>query len=271
MKKLTKIEAISVLVLFAILCVVSIVYMKGKTPPGQNGQMNGNSSQNIPKMSTISVAEKTPYVVISGDYPQFDTVDPLFNTAIRETIQTAITEHKTISQENWNARRDTATPAEKKLLPVTPAEEDLFPFFVKTEIVTLSPKLISVLIHYGGFQGGAHGFENAVTFNYDVTNNKQLTLADAFPNDPLYLNKVSDFAKKDLVAQFEKKADASMPAEDRVQYLENIKGMIEEGAAPTVENFSRFTISENGLTFYFGQYQVAPYVEGEQKVVVPFR
>lgn len=268
MKKLTKLEVGIVLVIFGLLSIVAFNQIRRDETNNSPDNLTQNKEV-APSVRMISVAEHTPYVVVSGEYPQFTRVDASFNRIIQETVEKAVAEHKTIAKENWDARRDTATPAEKKLLPATPAEEDLFPFFVKTDVVTLSPKLISVLVHYGGFQGGAHGFQSIATFNYDLGEQKQITLVDLFPNDPLYLDKVSDFVKEDLIKQFEKKTAGSLEAEERAQYLENIRGMIAEGTAPKPENFAQFTVTEDAVTFYFGEYQVAPYVEGEQKVVMP--
>lgn len=270
MKKLTKLEVAVVLSLFGLLSIIAFNQIK----KGQIAVDSKNTNQNtdtVPQIRMISVAQTTPYIVVSGEYPQFVGVPESFNKEIKETIEKAISEHAEISKENWDARRDTASAEEKKLLSQTPKEQDLFPFFVKTDIVTLSKNLVSVLIHYGGFQGGAHGFEAVVTFNYDLIKNKQIHLADVFDNDSLYLTKVSDFAKKDLMAQFKKKAGLTLETEDRAAYLENIESMIEEGTLPKAENFAQFTLSGDALTFYFGQYQVAPYVEGEQRVVMPIR
>jgi hypothetical protein len=43
------------------------------------------------------------------------------------------------------------------------------------------------------------------------------------------------------------------------------------GTEPKIENFSQFTINKksNTVMFYFGQYQVAAYVFGEQEVTLP--
>jgi hypothetical protein len=45
--------------------------------------------------------------------------------------------------------------------------------------------------------------------------------------------------------------------------------MIDAGTAPTLENYQVFTFTNDMLTIYFGEYQVAPYVYGPQKVEFP--
>ena len=46
-------------------------------------------------------------------------------------------------------------------------------------------------------------------------------------------------------------------------------GMLDEGTDPTKpENFQNFTITDNAIIIYFQQYQVAPYVYGEQEVIL---
>lgn len=44
--------------------------------------------------------------------------------------------------------------------------------------------------------------------------------------------------------------------------------MLEEGTAPTLENYKNFTFNQDSLTIYFQKYQVAPGASGSQKVVL---
>ena len=102
--------------------------------------------------------------------------------------------------------------------------------------------------------GGAHDYHNITSFNYDVASKEEITLKDLFPNDPGYLKTISDFARKDLRSRYKNTLDDAM---------------LSPGTEPKEENFSVFTILPGSITFYFAEYQVAPYALGELKVTMP--
>lgn len=43
-----------------------------------------------------------------------------------------------------------------------------------------------------------------------------------------------------------------------------------EDLEPKAENFDAWVVTPGGLVFIFGEYEVAPYADGEPKVLVPF-
>jgi hypothetical protein len=83
-------------------------------------------------------------------------------------------------------------------------------------------------------------------------------LADLFPDNPNYLQKISTYCITDLTKQLTKA-------------LGNLDGTtIQDGAGPLEENFQFFLINpDNTITFYFPQYQVAYGAAGDFKVVYP--
>jgi hypothetical protein len=44
---------------------------------------------------------------------------------------------------------------------------------------------------------------------------------------------------------------------------------VDDGTAPTEDDYANFTVQPDGVTFIFDPYQVAPYSDGQQKVTVP--
>jgi hypothetical protein len=79
-------------------------------------------------------------------------------------------------------------------LPDDTAEK--FPLEISYEIAQANSEFVSALVRYGGYQGGAHGYENTVSFNYDVVNQKIMSLSDLFPEDANYLETLSSFSKQ---------------------------------------------------------------------------
>jgi hypothetical protein len=217
-------------------------------------------------LDSALLTSESKYGKVIGSYPVFKNVDSSFNDKIRNNITIAQAEFENNAKENWQARLKTKLPNEK--ISEFPEDGEMY-FGVETEYVQVNSKYISILIRINGFSGGAHGYENLYSYNYDVVNQKELVLKDFFPNDTNYLKTVSDFSKSNLIEQFTnnvKRADFATDKEwnDAIKSIE--LEMIEDGTKPLVDNFSIFTYVPGMLTIYFNQYQVAPYVYGSQKV-----
>lgn len=103
-------------------------------------------------------------------------------------------------------------------------------------------------------KGSAHPFEYYYGFNYDITNNKEIKLADLFEGD--YLTMLSTFTRGELKKQME--AEGS--------YIED---MAFAGTEPNEESFSTFTLGEGKITIIFNPYQVGPWASGIHFVDVP--
>ncbi|MDP3882811.1 MAG: RsiV family protein, partial [Candidatus Staskawiczbacteria bacterium] len=91
----------------------------------------------------------------------------------------------------------------------------------------------------------------------DLKNNKDIQLSDLFPGQPDYLQKISDFSIQNLAAQMQAKIGGTDGA------------WIDQGANPSLENFSIFLINKDNIIFYFPEYQVAPYAAGSFQVTMP--
>jgi hypothetical protein len=122
----------------------------------------------------------------------------------------------------------------------------------------VSGDTLSFVIRESGFAGGAHGSNRLATFSWNPSEDAPVTLDDVFSAVPGYLEKISAYGRAELLRDMAQEgADVN-------------RDMLEEGTEPTAENFSRFTIEPFGMIrFYFPEYQVAPYVFGEQQVLMP--
>lgn len=233
------------------------------------------SEQKIGEESTVvtkTIKESTDYTDIDVQIPQFTNASNVFNKKIEQYIRDRITEHKTETAENWQARIDTQGPDGD--LPKVPASDgDKMYFYAKFDAPEQNNnEYISILTRMGGYTGGAHPYEEVLAYNYDVKNKKEVVLADLFPNDPNYLIKISNIARSVLVDRFaDNLSDGDFDsATERKDYVENtIMAMVNEGTdANKPENFANFTFNKKELIIHFGQYQVAPYVFGLQDVVI---
>ncbi len=206
----------------------------------------------------ISVAEDSYLLGIEGTYPKFSQADSVFNKKITDFIIAGITDFKKEANDNYQARLETGGDEFQKEF----AKGGQFTYQIKTEIIQSNNQFISVLIHIAGFSGGAHGYETTTSFNYDVKNKSEITLAQLFPDDQNYLKTISNESRRQLEPKLAQ-------AGEQKTLDENTKSMMLDGTDPKNEmNFQVFTFTKDIVTIYFGQYQVAPYVYGEQSIEI---
>lgn len=210
------------------------------------------------------------YVKFDVKYPYFKKADKDFNLKIETLIKSQIQDNIKLSSENWQTRYETQSSGEN--IPKFPKkDEDKFYFFSNFTIVQSNSSYISFILKYGGFSGGAHDYENNLSFNYDVKNQKVIELKDIFPNDPNYLTYLSTQSRESLKKTFATVSDndrEQATAEEIKAVVKDIVTSIDSGTEPKDENFDVFTFTGDKIKIYFNQYQVGPYVIGMPEVEV---
>lgn len=118
--------------------------------------------------------------------------------------------------------------------------------------------VLSMAVMESSYLGGAHPFCATIGRTYDTQTGKELSLKDVVSDyDGIY-----EYVK----TQLEENYDQSMFFED---YQDTLQKMFydESGDYGTVQ----WTISQTGLSIYFNQYDLAPYVAGSQQVDISFK
>ena len=147
-------------------------------------------------------------------------------------------------------------PAEDSSLPEETQNSTLD---VRYEVRYATDDLISIEFTEGSYsRGAAHGNSLTTVLNYDVKNNRKLSLSDLFSGKN-YLSVISNYCMKDLRDRAKKDSD-SMISED----------MMKTGALPQADNYRAVAITKKGLWVTFDPYQVAAYAAGPQYVLVPY-
>lgn len=215
---------------------------------------NGNQQPAQPAPTAVTVTDKTitdatkPFS-IDITYPQVSGQDAL-NKKITDIINNEITDFKKNSLDNDAAVKATDPATYAKY----PREYDLKISYQKGEV---DNTVASFIINVYNFEGGAHGANYFIAVNYDIKNQKDIALEDLFAGNPNYIKTISDYCAKDLTVQLQKAAGS-------------LQGTwISDGAGPKAENFQVFLVNKDSITFYFAQYQVAPYVFGDFEVQMP--
>lgn len=271
-----KIEVI-ILVIFIVAVFIFAFYKNMDTAKKIDSSINNTPITAVEDSRLIIPGSyETKIMNISDDYSTFDIKYPYFSNAsdefngrVKTFLEQQVKDQQTNSKEGWQARYDTQTadyPITK-----TPSLNDKWPFQADYTVVQSNNNYISYVLQYGGFTGGAHGFESKVSFNYNVVTKNDVTLKELFPNNPDYLKYLSDESRKQLVKRF-----ATMSKEDKAnstpeaikEYIDNMMSDINTGTELTESNFNVFTFTPNKVKIYFAQYQVGPYVIGMPEVEV---
>jgi hypothetical protein len=203
-----------------------------------------NKSQDV---TVLMIDEHTDNYDIHVEYPKFKNIEDGFNSKIEDIIDSSIKSFKNEAE----ASRDSRSVSSEIAPP--------FQFSAGWVPEQVNEKIISFALNISFYTGGAHGGHIVHTFNYDVEAKSEITLEKLFEGSPGYLEKISRYAISDLKAGLERQGGGNA----------NIS-LIEEVAAPVGKNFNLFTISPgNIITFYFPEYSVAPYADGQQRVMMP--
>ena len=259
--------------LIVILFVLGFIFKKSnpKEVIKEEGNMTETASLVVAdSFSTKALDLENSYVKFEVKYPYFIAANSDFNLNVENLLKDRMIEHLKISTENWQARFDTQVAGDN--IPEVPStDEEKFSFIAEFTIVQSNASYISYVLTYGGFSGGAHGYENKISFAYDVKNQKNIGLKDIFLNNPEYLTYISSLSRELLKNQF-----ATISEEDKKnsdpeaikQYVDGIISTIEAGTDPKEENFNVFTFTPDKIKIYFAQYQVGPYSIGMPEVEI---
>ena len=176
------------------------------------------------------ITDNTKPLVIKIEYPQITGLDD-FNQKAKAIIDKEVSDFKTNSLANDVAVKQ----IDPKGYAAEPREYELDIGYDKGEI---DNNIVSTVFNIYNFEGGAHGASYFVPLNYDVKNKKEIALADLFPNQNDYLQKISAFCTKDLTTQLTKA-------------LGSLDGTtLQDGAGPATDNFQFFLINKNNIVFF---------------------
>lgn len=195
------------------------------------------------------ITDNTKPFVIKITYPEIAGLDD-FNQRAKAIIDKEISDFKTNSLANDEAVKQT----DPTTYAAYPREYELDISYTKG---VADSNMVSVIFNVYNFEGGAHGASYFIPLNYNPNSKQEIKLADLFPNQPDYLQKISAFCIKDLTKQV-------------IDKMESVEGSwIQDGAGPTEINYQFFLINKDNLVFYFPQYQIAPGVAGDFEVTYP--
>ncbi|NLY55459.1 MAG: DUF3298 and DUF4163 domain-containing protein [Firmicutes bacterium] len=191
----------------------------------------GASADQSPTVIITQKTEETPAYSLTLNYPR---VDGLKNSALAAEINS-----------RWTAEIDAFAAgliamASEHFADFVDEGWNPFPYDIQTEVEinTLTDELLSITIYYYQYTGGAHGFTDKRSYNYDLRNGRRLELADLFAPGVDYLTFVTR------------------------QIKEQIGESPEYWDFELIDPNQPFFIRDGQVYVYFGLYEIAPYVAG---------
>jgi hypothetical protein len=126
---------------------------------------------------------------------------------------------------------------------------------LKNEIIYNKHNLVSFVVESHSYEGGAHGSHSVYGYVID-TNTGELLNEENFAGNEY---------KKNLAALLLKKIEEANGVETTEQ-LENLGYIAIDELAPN----GNFTLDDEGITYYFNEYEIAAYFIGITKVFIPY-
>lgn len=131
-------------------------------------------------------------------------------------------------------------------------------YIAQAEIFAVNNRYVSVVFHREySMISAAHPFHVIETLVYDLDKKEQIELSDIF------------VSMSDALAYIAAESEAQV----RADLNENGAGdaFNPNGLTPDEANFRIFALMPEGITFFFSEYQVAPYIAGAQKAELTWK
>jgi len=229
---------ISEIVILVIIAISFIYYFNSKIPVINSPQTNQPITESSDPQENKDIKSFVKITCSDIENISDKSVQTEVNKIIKEKIAQILA-----SEGMGKATMVSAIPEEKDInwleIDCTSVRSDNLIFALKFNISS-----------YGA--GAAHPNQDTKTLNYSINDQKELGLKDLFKPDNDYLKLLSQLSRTHLKERLDER------------YFQ----MIDEGTLPQETNFSSFLVGKTGLTVIFNPYEVTPYSEGTQEILL---
>lgn len=105
-------------------------------------------------------------------------------------------------------------------------------------------KVISLVLYFYKYSGGAHGYYEYVPYNINMRNGEVINLKDLFKNDADYKNILNGEIKNQV---------------DKLEKEQSAEGIYD---FKSINDNQKFYIQNDNIVIYFDLYEIAPYAAG---------
>lgn len=201
--------------------------------------IENETSQSIPDVGIQTVIEESESKTVAVHYPTIgnDKVDALLKEFALNRVELFYQETANIqvaNDENWP-----------------------YELHIDYEIAYQTERHLSLVFREEKYLGGAQSVSALFTYNFNLDHSRQLMLRDVFKGSSAYLEIISQFIYDSLINQ----NSLGIPLDE---------SWVVEGSTPLESNFKHFLIGDQGVTFLFEKYQLAPAFIGEPSILIPY-
>lgn len=239
------------LVIFALFCTAT--FAAEGTGYGYDNTATDNTQvyhvyDDVDMISTVRFVYDRPHIVVKIIYPvlQSPTDNPYVNSFNQEV--------NNLVQQETGEFKDKVLEFKKSGDSHKVGNKNNFYIDYDTSMMHAGRvPILSVRFTFQGYIGGmAHPYHYHRVLNFDMMNGERLEMSGLFKPDSNYLSLISLYCKTVLSKRF---GDTDM---------------VTTGTLPTMDNFKLWNLKPRGLLITFDEYQVAPYVNGAQSVLIPY-
>ena len=226
-----------------------------------SSQKDITNPSNIPKIDTISykleriskefgdcVNEGLKCAKATVQFVNLPQKYPNINTTIQNIIKG--------NAPNIEAALDSFVLEGKTFFEEIPEAPGGYALDLEQTVILNTVKLLTIQEESYTYTGGAHGNYGTTFYNFDIQNGKQIDLKDILQTD--YESSLKAIAE---------------PIFQKTYLEEEMTSYAEAGFYFKNDQFTltdNFAITKEGLKFVYNPYEIAPYVMGQQEILIPF-
>lgn len=128
---------------------------------------------------------------------------------------------------------------------------------LEQSVISNTPHLLTIEEDHYAYTGGAHGVYGTGFYNFDIKKGKQVNLKDILVTG--YEPALKDIAEPIFRKTYLEKGMTSYS--EAGFYFENDQFRLNDN----------FAITKEGLKFVYNPYEIAPYVMGQQEILIPYQ
>lgn len=197
-----------------------------------------NLIEQLKNYEIVVLEDQGEYHQVRVEYPKFDyePLDEILSDKQRE-FEGQIEQAKEFSSEEFRSE----------------GIEEVYSYESNVENVIITDNIVSIYYEGRFYQGGG-GFPIKSSLNYDLNNDRIITLDDVLEEHSITLEELADLFAEKLLTD-----------ERLYEYHENpelLRAEVEEETKPIESNYSTFTLTDDSITFYGEYYSLFPNAEG---------
>jgi hypothetical protein len=226
-----------------------------RVPPGESGSLR--------YLQIREKSEEHSYE-FEADYPLIGTSDSPPESEINVCINALVTRLLQRFRAEAMSRTAMKTQIKKGDFPAT----GLDGLVMSHEVALFTRRALSIEFQLSSyFAGAAHPNTITKTQNFQLHPPLELELRDLFNESSKYLETLSRYCVTDLHKQ---KQVRWAGHDEMIEKLKNLQDeWIFSGAAPKYQNFTYFSLRNNGIVIHFDTYKVGSHAEGKYTVFIP--